>query len=182
MSSPTMISRNALCLVLALSSLSLGITDAAGADAQVYKCAQPNGTVLYTDHPCKGGTVVDIRLGPADPAAPARLAHAQAELDAAAAQRTAEEEMAVARRETLNRLQLEAEEQGPTAPLADYPNLDYGPGYGSSRGHAHRRGSPSKQHEDTRHDEGRVPAMVRGRNPDGSSMIELSADPGAHRE
>jgi uncharacterized protein DUF4124 len=162
MSSPIMVSRNALRFVLALSPLSLGITDAAGADGQVYKCEQPNGTVLYTDHPCKGGTAVDIRLGPADPAAPARLAHAQAELDAAAAQRTAEEEMAAARREELNRLRLEAEEQGPTGPLADYPNVDYGPGYGSSMRHAHRRGSPSKQHEDTRHDEGRVPAIVRG--------------------
>ena len=167
MSSLIMISRNALCLVLALSPLSLGITDAAGADVQVYKCAQPSGTVLYTDHPCKGGTALDIRLGPVDPAAPARLAHAQAELDAGAAQRTAEEEIAAARREELNRLQLEAEAaaQGPTAPLADYPYADYGPygsGYGPSRWHAHRRGSPSKQHEDTRPDEGRVPAIVRG--------------------
>ena len=158
-----MISRNALCLVLALSPLSLGITEAAGADARIYKCAQPNGTALYTDRACKGGTAVDIRLGPADPAAPARLAHEQAELDAVAAQDRAEEEMAAARREELKRLQLEAEaaEQGQTAPLADYP-YDYGPGYGSSRGHAHRRGSPSKQHEDTRPDEGRAPAMVRG--------------------
>jgi hypothetical protein len=161
MSSPIMISRNALWLVLTLSPLLLGITDAAGADAQIYKCTQPNGTILYTDHPCKGGTAVDIRLGPTDPAAPARLAHAQAELDAAAAQRTAEEEMAAARREELNRVQLEAEEQGSTAPLADYPNVDYGPGYGSSKRHAHRRGSPSKQHDDTRHNEGRVPAIVR---------------------
>ena len=148
-----MISRNALCLVLALSPLSLGITDAAGAEAQVYKCAQPNGTVLYTDQPCKGGTVVDIRLGPVDPAAPARLAHAQAELDAVAAQRRAEEEIAAARREDLNRLHLEPEaEQEPTAPLADYPDVAYGPmygPYGPSKGHAHRRGSPSKQHEDT---------------------------------
>ena len=178
-----MISRNALCLVLALSSLSLGITDAAGADAQVYKCTQPNRTVLYTDLPCKGGTAVDIRLGPVDPSALARLAHAQAALDAAAAQRTAEEEMAAARREELNRLQLEAEEQGPTASGADYPNMDYGPGYGSSEGHAHRRGSPSKQHEDTRHDEGHVPAIVRGPGiRDGRSMIDLSADHGAHRK
>ena len=148
-----MISRNALCLVLALSPLSLGITDAAGAEAQVYKCAQPNGTVLYTDQPCKGGTVVDIRLGPADPAAPARLAHAQAELNAVAAQRRAEEEIAAARREDLNRLHLEAEaEQEPTAPLADYPDVAYGPmygPYGPSKGHAHRRGSPFRQHEDT---------------------------------
>ena len=160
-----MISRNALRLVLAFSPLALGITDAAGADAQVYKCTQPNGTPLYTDRACKGGTEVDIRLGPADPAAPARLARAQAELDAAAAQHRAEEEIAAARREELNRLQLEAEaaEQGPPAPVADYPYQDYGPyGYGPPRGYARGRGSPPKQPEDTRSDEGRVSAIVRG--------------------
>ena len=166
MTASIMISRNALCLVLALSPLSLGITDAAGADAQVYKCTQPNGTALYTDRACKGGTAVDIRLGPADPAAPARLAQAQAELDAVAAQRRAEEEVAAARGEELNRLQLEAEaaEQGPPAPLADYPYEDYGPygtGYGPSRGYARRRDSPPTQHEDTRPDKGRVPAIAR---------------------
>jgi hypothetical protein len=145
-----MISRNALCLVLALSPLSFEISDAAGADAQVYKCTQSNGTVLYTDRPCKGATAVDIRLAPADPAAPARLAHAQAELDAVAAQRRAEEEIAAARREDLNRLRLEAEaEQEPAAPLADYPDVAYGPLYGPSKGHPHRRGPPSKQHRDT---------------------------------
>jgi hypothetical protein len=162
-----MISRNALCLVLALSPLSLGITNAAGADAQVYKCTQPNGTALYTDRACKGGTEVDIRLGPIDPAAPARLAHAQAELDAAAAQHRVNEEIASARGEELNRLRLEAEaaEQGPTAPLADYPYADYGPygtGHVPSRGRVHGRSSPPKQPEDTRPDEGRVPAIVRG--------------------
>jgi hypothetical protein len=162
-----MISRNALCLVLALSPLWLAITDAAEADAQVYKCTQPNGTVLYTDRACKGGIAVDIRLGPTDPAAPARLAHAQAELDAAAAQQSTEEEIAATRREELNRLQLEAEaaEQGPPAPLADYPYEDYGPygtGYGPYREHPPRRGPPSTQHEDTRPDEGRVPDIARG--------------------
>ena len=164
MTSPIMISRNALCLVLALSPLTLGITDAAGAEAQIYKCTQPNGTVLYTDLLCKGGTPVDIRLGPVDPEALARLARAQAEFDAAAAQRRAEEE-AEARSEELNRLRLEAEaEQGQTAPLADYdyPNVDYGGGYEQSNRHAHRRGSASKEHEETRHDEGRVPANARG--------------------
>jgi hypothetical protein len=168
-----MISRNALCLVLALSLLWLGITDAAGADAQVYKCTQPNGTVLYTDTLCKGGTAVDIRVAPADPAAAARLAHAQADLDAAAVQRRAEEEIAAAHREELNRLHLEAEaEQGPTAPLADYPYVTYDPVYGPSKGHAHRRGSPSRHDEETRHDQGqgRVPAIVRGpHGPDGRS-------------
>jgi hypothetical protein len=145
-----MISRYALCLVLALPPLSLGITDAVGADAQIYKCAQPKGTVLYTDQPCKGGTAMDIRLGPADPAAPGRLAHAQAELDAAATQRKAEEEIAAARREESNRLHLESEaEQEPTEPSADYPDVPYGSVYGPAKGHAHRRGSPSKRHEDT---------------------------------
>lgn len=160
-----MISRKALCLVLALSPLSLGITDAAGADAQIYKCTQPDGTALYSDRACKGGTAVDIRLGPTDPAAPARLARAQADLDAGAAQQRAKEEMTAARGEELNRLQLEAEaaKQGPTAPLADYPYADYGPyGYGPSRGYARGRGLPLKQPEDTRPNEGRVPAIARG--------------------
>jgi hypothetical protein len=167
MTAPIMISRNTLWLALALSPLSLGITDAAGADAQVYKCTQPNGTALYTDRACNGGTQVDIRLGPVDPAAPARLAHAQAELDTAAAQQRAGEEIAASRREELNRLQLEAEaaDQAPPAPLADYPYENYGPygtGYGPYREHRPRRGSPSKQYEDTRPDEARVPAIVRG--------------------
>jgi hypothetical protein len=150
MTSPIMISRNALFLVLALGPLSLGITDAAGADAQVYKCSQPNGTVLYTDRSCKGGTAMDIRLGPTDPAAPARLAHARAELEAAATQRRADEEIAATRREDLNRLHLEAEaeaEQEPAAPPADYPYVPYGSMYGPSK--AHGRGSPSRQHQDT---------------------------------
>jgi len=116
MTAPIMISRNALCLVLVLSPLALGISNAAGANVQVYKCTQPNGTALYTDRACKGGTEVDIRLGPVDPTAPARLARAQAELDAAAAQHRAEEAIAATRGEELNRLQLEAEAaaQGPT--------------------------------------------------------------------
>jgi len=159
-----MISRNALYLVLALSPLSLGIADAAEADAQVYKCTQSNGTVLYTDRLCKGGTAVDIRLGPADPAAPARLAHAQAELDAAAAQRKAEQQRAAARGEEFNGLRLEAEaEQEPTAPIADYPIVGYGPGHRPSRPHPRHRGSPSQQDGDAAHDEGRVPAIVQMR-------------------
>ena len=157
-------SRNALYLVLALSSLSLVIPDTARADAQVYKCTQPNGTVLYTDRLCKSGTAVDIRLGPADPAAPARLARAQAELDAAAAQRRTEEQMAAARREEFNQLRLEEDaEQEATPPLADYPFLGYGPGHRPSKGHPRHRGSPSEQHGHAGHDEGRVPATVQMR-------------------
>jgi hypothetical protein len=88
-------------------------------------------------------------------------------------QRRAEEEMAAARGEELNRLHLEAEaEQGSTAPLADYPDVPYGSLYGPSKGHAHRRAPPSKHHEETRDDQGqgRVPAIVRGAHgPDGRS-------------
>ena len=157
-----MISRIALYLVLTLSLLSLRIADAAGADPQVYKCPQPNGTVLYTDRLCKGATALDIRLGPADPVAPARLAHAQAALDAAVAQRKAEEQRAAARSEEFNRLRLEAEaEQEATAPVADYPFGVYGLGHRPSKGHPRHRGSPSEQHGNAGHDEGRVPATVR---------------------
>jgi hypothetical protein len=155
MTLPIMISRSVLCLLLAVSPFSLGITDAAEAEVQVYKCTQPNGSVLYTDLPCKGGSTVDLRLGPPDPAAPARLARAQAELDAAAAQNRANEEMAAARREELIRLHQEAE-QGPAWPLAEYPYEDYGPLYGPSDGYPHRRRSPSEQPRERATQPGRV--------------------------
>jgi len=159
-----MISRISLYLVLMLSPLSLSFADAAEADARVYKCTQPNGTVLYTDRLCKGATAVDIRLGPADPAAPARLAHAQAELDSAAAQRKAEEQIAADRSEEFDRLRLETEaEQQATAPEADYPILGYGLGHQRSKAHPRHRGSPSEQHGHAAHDEGRVPATVHMR-------------------
>jgi len=56
----------------------------------VHKCVV-NGTVTYSDFACTGGTTVELHPGVADPAAALRLQHAQAMLDAAAAQRRANE-------------------------------------------------------------------------------------------
>lgn len=67
---------------------------AAGAAGAVYKCADGEGVPLYTDLPCKCGTLVDIRPGTADPAAIARLTREQdrfAALALARAQRTDDE-------------------------------------------------------------------------------------------
>lgn len=82
--------------IAAFAPLLLIATAAPGA---VYRCAQPNGTVLYSDSPCAGGSVVDIHPGAADPNAKERLARAQAELDRAAAERRAQEQFEAARRE-----------------------------------------------------------------------------------
>jgi len=141
--------RISLLLAFLSSGISFGIADATGADTKIFKCPQPNGPVLYTDIPCSGGTAIDIQLGPVDPAAPARLAHAQAEFDAAAAQRKAEEESAAAREE-LNRLPLDTESG--QAPLADYPDLGYGAVYVPVKRHPHHRGAPPNQPGHSQHD------------------------------
>ena len=62
-----MICRTTALVVFALSFISFGMSNAIAADAQIYKCAQPNGRVLYTDQACKSGMVVDIRLDPSIP-------------------------------------------------------------------------------------------------------------------
>jgi len=76
---------------------------ASGGEAAVYRCAQPDGTPLYSDYPCQGGAVVDIHPGAADPAARERLSRAQAELDRAAVERRAREQFEAAQREQLRR-------------------------------------------------------------------------------
>ena len=143
------ISRIAFWLPFALSTFSFGIADAIGADTQIYKCSQPNGGVLYTDLACKGGTELNIRLGPIDPAASVRLEHAQAELDATAARRTAEEEMAAARREESTRLQLETDSEQAT----DDPDQPYDSVYAPFGRHPHPRHRPPEHDPHTRHDQ-----------------------------
>ena len=76
---------------------------ASGGEAAVYRCAQPDGTPLYSDYPCQGGAVVDIHPGAADPAARERLSRAQAELDRAAVERRAREQFEAAQREQQER-------------------------------------------------------------------------------
>jgi hypothetical protein len=134
-----MVCHNIARIVFALSCISLGMTNAFAQDTRIYKCAQPNGGVLYTDQACNGGTVLDIRLDPVDPDALTRLARAGAEFDAAEAQRKAEQ----ARLEELNRLQQQMESERyagvPFAADGNYfdgePWYGYGPWYGSSDGY-----------------------------------------------
>jgi hypothetical protein len=82
---------------------------ASAASAEVYKCKQAGGGVAYQDYACKGGTIVDVRAGSADPAAVDRLERANAAFDRAAAARKANEEVAAIRRAALNERQRELE-------------------------------------------------------------------------
>src|SRR5690349_12406880 len=91
--------RSSLCL----SALATLLLVASGAYGTVYRCSQASGAVLYSDYPCDGASVVDIRPGSADPNAKERLARAQAELDRAAAERRAREQFDAARREEMAR-------------------------------------------------------------------------------
>jgi hypothetical protein len=133
------ICRTTALIVFALSFISFGMSTAIAADMRIYKCAQPNGRVLYTDQACKAGTVVDIRLNPVDPNALTRLARAGAELDAAEAQRRAEQ----ARRDELNELQLQMESEQQPLPLAEDGYFDDEPWYGSPNYRHHRRPAPN---------------------------------------
>ena len=70
--------------ITAVTFFSLASGNALGAEPPIYRCAQANGTLLYSDSPCERGTVVDVHPGRADPHAADRLARARAELDRAA--------------------------------------------------------------------------------------------------
>jgi hypothetical protein len=76
-------------VTLRFAALALGLAilahgGGAGAAGPIYKCAGANAAPLYTDLPCKGGTILDIRPGGPDPAAIERLARLQARYDALA--------------------------------------------------------------------------------------------------
>lgn len=75
---------------LRLAALAVGLAvmvygGGAGAEGSIYRCAGATGVPLYTDVPCKGGTILDIRPGDPDPAAIERLARLRAQFDARAA-------------------------------------------------------------------------------------------------
>ena len=141
-----MICRATALVVFALSFISLGISNAIAADTRIYKCAQPNGRVLYTDQACEGGTVVDIRLDPVDPNALTRLVRAGVELDAAEAQRRAHEAEQARRDELQLQLQMESEQE--PVPLAEEGYFDDEPwyGYGSFPNDRHHRRSAPNDH------------------------------------
>jgi hypothetical protein len=166
-----MIIRTPICFITA-ALLSLISAIAIGAQGPIYRCAQADGTLLYADNPCDGGTVVDVHPGLADPGAKERLARAQAELDRAAALRRANEREAAVRREEMNRLRQQAEAaQSMAEPVNNASDASYGTGseiyqpytqrrmqrsdlHGGGRGHR----SPAK---DRVHGEHRVPAVIR---------------------
>jgi len=155
---------------VALLSLCSGLL---GAQGPIYKCAQVDGSLLYSDYPC-GGTVVDVHPGSADPDAKERLANAQSELDRAAAARRTNELEAAARREELSQLRRQSEAaQNMAEPASNPSDAYYGTGYdaygpyiqrsnvrGGARGH--RTSLKSRFHG-----EGRVPAIIRRPHPPG---------------
>jgi hypothetical protein len=118
--------RAALLLLVGSTAL-LGT---ASAFATVYKCAQEGGRVMYSDVPCKGGTVVDVDAGAPNAAAIARLAQDNAAFDRQMALRRAAEERAALERQQLN-AQLEAAQAAQSmADAAVDDRYYYAPAYG----------------------------------------------------
>ena len=149
----------------ALVSVSVASTAGANGDTTVYRCTQASGAVLYADYPCKGGVIVEIRPGDADPRATERLARVRSELDRAAAQRKADEEIAAYGREQLNQWRREAE-AAQIPPASTYArDFEYGPGYGYSaplvKGRTHRRNRHPRAEHHRSIPESRVPAVIR---------------------
>jgi hypothetical protein len=164
-----MITRTISCFsAAALLSLCSGI--AIGAQGSIYRCAQPDGTLLYADSPCDGGALVDVHPGLPDPNAKERLARAQAELDRAAVLRKANEQEA-ARREELAQLR-GASEAAQSAPelTPNVSDLYYGTGFDAYGRYTQRRMQRSNFHGGGRghrssaknrfHGEDRVPAVI----------------------
>ena len=89
--------------------VSVSLAGGALADTTVYRCTQAGEAVLYADYPCKGGAIVDIQPGVANPGAVQRMERAGAAFDRAAAIRKASEESAAIRREELNQRRLETD-------------------------------------------------------------------------
>jgi hypothetical protein len=108
-----------------LAIVTVGVaTWAASATAQIYKCAQEGGRVLYSDMPCKGGAAIDVRVGTANPAAVTQLARDNAAFDRKMAARRAAEDQAEFRRQQLN-AQIEAAKAAQGGAMAS----DSGPYY-----------------------------------------------------
>ena len=120
----------ASCFAVAVASAApmLAPPDAAASDAEmpaIYKCTPANGTVSYQDHPCKGGVIVVIRPGAADPDAVMRLQRAQA---ADAARRRSDEYIAAARRAVVDLPSPDLSAQN-DADVEPYPSFDDFPDY-----------------------------------------------------
>jgi hypothetical protein len=64
--------------------------ESAAAPGPIYKCFERDLGLVYTDIPCKGGELMDLRAGEADPAALARLERERDALGRSSAQRIAD--------------------------------------------------------------------------------------------
>jgi uncharacterized protein DUF4124 len=118
--------------VAVLSLLAIGAVGwAASAAAQVYKCTQEGGHVLYSDVACKGGAIVDVLASAANPAAVRQLVRDNAAFDRKMDARRAAEDQAEFQRQQLN-AQLEAARaaQGIAGVATDAAPYYYDAGYG----------------------------------------------------
>jgi hypothetical protein len=86
-------SRSAAAVIaaIAFSSLTCATGCVEAATNPIYKCVGADRGLIYTDQPCKGGEVVDIRPGNVDAAAVERLKIARDMLDRSAAARLADQ-------------------------------------------------------------------------------------------
>ena len=73
--------RRWLCLACAAAMAAFAIA-AGAAPAPIYRCVLGDGSVLYTDTPCRGGETVNVNAGEADPRAIERLRVLQQEASA----------------------------------------------------------------------------------------------------
>jgi len=152
-----------------LALVGVGFATAVGAAAQsgaaeVYRCVEATGRVLYADYPCKGGARVDIRPGAPAPDASQQLARARDELDRSAARRAAADEAAALQREALYLRQRELDATRNTDIAAYSPDLSYLPAYGFYPPYARvdrpkARPLPERPHAEPR----RVPVATRPR-------------------
>ena len=133
--------------------------------SKVYRCHGADGAIEYRDYPCKGGAVVDMKPGEADPAAIARLQRAQAEFDRALARRRMLEDADRRTEEAARAREVPPPYLLPDAYFPDetyFPAYDYYAPFPPTRDKADRR--PPKE-RDRMSKERRVPAVIRRPHP-----------------
>jgi hypothetical protein len=113
------------CLSLLLCIVLLTPVSGTAATTPIYKCLDGNLGLVYTDEPCKGGELMNIRAGDADPVAVARMERVRDALDQSVAQRIADQRHAADQR---NLAAWYARENEPIAydNAAAYTPYDYG--------------------------------------------------------
>ncbi len=150
-------------ILSAVTATMFSAASTAFAGATVFRCSQPDGSVLYTDMPCQGGGPIEIHPGKADPAATERLARARSALDAAAAQRKADLAREAAEREQYAQMRDAAgPPQGSDAAGSYGSGYDYGYGFAPIYGDITRpRPRPPRPHPSPHPEKRVVPAHAK---------------------